>query len=44
MQSAASNFDGEPAVGDLEQSRTALAHIREPIMIAVIEQFGTLVF
>lgn len=44
MQPEGGDLGGHPAIGDLEQGRTALVHVVAPITIPVLEQFRPLCF
>jgi hypothetical protein len=44
MQSGTGHLGGDPPISDLEQGRTPLAHVGQPVMITVIKEFGALFF
>jgi hypothetical protein len=42
MQANTSDLRGDPAIGNLEQGGTSLSHVGQSIMIAVLDEFRTL--
>jgi hypothetical protein len=44
MQPGTGYLGGDPPISDLEQGRTPLAHVGQPVMITVINEFGALFF